>query len=299
MLPLWGGCPMVVTIHDMTFDLFPEVHEPLKRFYFPFMIRRAIKRASRVLAISQSTADDLDQLILGSGSKTVVTHLAARTLGFVKTPALSGESTSNLTVASRSVEQASKSDQIYEANPYEYQAEPYVLFIGTLEPRKNLKRLLQAWKQLPGQTRGEHRLIVAGVKGWMAEQLKAEADDSVRFVGHLSDQELKSYLDGATCFVYPSLYEGFGLPVIEAMAAGIPVLTSNVGATEEIAHGAALLVDPVSVSAIESGLRRLLTEPDLRRKLSEVGRSRSQNFSWARTAELTLEALCFAAKSQR
>jgi glycosyltransferase involved in cell wall biosynthesis len=300
VLPLWGGCPMVVTIHDMTFDLFPEVHEPIKRFYFPFMIRRAVKRAVRVLAISQATADDLDHLIPGIASKTVVTHLAARTLGLSPNPFLNDEHSSNLDIAWRSREDPSKSNEAHEPNPsIKYQTEPYALFIGTLEPRKNLERLLQAWKQLPQEIRGEHRLIVVGVKGWMVDQLQAEGNDSIEFVGHVSDQALQSFLSGASCFVYPSLYEGFGLPVIEAMAAGVPVLTSNVGATSEIAKDAALLVDPLSIDEIVSGLRRLLTDSDLRLQLSEAGLKRAGEFSWARTARLTLEALSFSGSKAR
>lgn len=278
VLPLIGVCPMVVTIHDMTFDLFPEAHEPIKRLYFPFMIRRAVKRASRVLVDSESTASDLDRLIPSSTEKTVVAHLAARTLSVKRV-------SPNLDVRSPAQE-----------NPT---SGPYVLFIGTLEPRKNLHRLLQAWKQLSVSTCFEYRLIVVGVKGWMVEQLEDEVNDNVEFVGHVPDHQLQAYLKGASCFVYPSLYEGFGLPVIEAMAAGIPVLTSNVGATCEIAQGAAVLLDPMSVKDIENGLRKLLTDPNLRQKLSEAGIKRAGEFSWEVTAKLTLNALSAATSASR
>lgn len=299
VLPRLGLCPMVVTIHDMTFDLFPEVHEPVKRFYFPFMIRKAVKQAKHVLAVSESTASDLEHLIPGSSGKTVVTYLAARTLAV--TEGACGA-------------KAHQSGIVPEFDPFESQAQiqtqtlgslvnprstPYVLFIGTLEPRKNLDRLLQAWGRLLPEVHGECRLVVIGVKGWMVDQLPAKGIESVEFLGHVSDQQLQVYLQGACCFVYPSLYEGFGLPVLEAMAAGVPVLTSSVGATREIAKGAALLVDPSSVDDIRNGMKRLLTEPDLRKQLSEAGLKRAREFSWARTANLTLETLCRAAKSSR
>ena len=278
VLPLLVVCPMVVTIHDMTFDLFPEAHEPIKRLYFPFMIRRAVKRASRVLVDSGSTANDLDRLIPGSAEKTVVAHLAARTLN-VKS------ALPNL-------------DDRYSApgNPV---SGLYVLFIGTLEPRKNLHRLLQAWKQLSVDDRFENRLIVVGVKGWMVEQLEDQGNDNVEFVGHVPDHQLQAYLRGASCFVYPSLYEGFGLPVVEAMAAGIPVLTSNVGATREIARGAAVLVDPMSVKDIVDGLHKLLTDLNLRQQLSEAGIKRAGEFSWEVTAKLTLKTLVGAKSASR
>lgn len=278
VLPLLGVCSMVVTIHDMTFDLFPESHEPIKRLYFPFMIRRAVKRANKVLVDSESTANDLDRLIPGSAEKTVVAHLAARTL---------------------SVKRVSPNLDVHLPSQENPTSGPYVLFIGTLEPRKNLYRLLQAWKQLSVDARFEYRLIVVGVKGWMVEQLEQQGNDNVEFVGHVPDHHLQAYLRGASCFVYPSLYEGFGLPVIEAMAAGIPVLTSNVGATREIARDAAVLVDPMSAKGIEDGLRKLLTDPNLRQQLSEAGIKRAGEFSWEVTAKLTLDNLTEAASANR
>lgn len=279
VLPLLSFCPAVVTIHDMTFDLFPEVHEPIKRLYFPFMIRRSVKRARKVLAISQSTADDLDRIVPGAAPKTVVSLLAARTLGLRQ---LDGEP-----------------DGFAEPSGFSSELSgSYVLFVGTLEPRKNLDRLLQAFKRLPVEIRGDFRLVVVGVKGWMVEKLNADDNEAVDFVGHVSDRELQLYLTHATCFVYPSLYEGFGLPVIEAMAAGIPVLTSDVAATREVAQGAALLVDPLSVDSITDGLCRLLTDHGLRTELSERGLKRAASFDWAQTAKITLETLSAASKSR-
>ena len=274
VLPLLAVCPMVVTVHDMTFELFPEVHEPIKRFYFPFMIRRAVKRATNVLVISKSTANDIERLIPASRGKTVVTYLAARCTN------VSPEDTAQAaqTTAAREVPST-----------------PYVLFIGTLEPRKNLQRLIQAWAKLGVDVRGEHRLIVVGLQGWMVQSLQSQAGDSVLWAGHLSDEALQRYLRHATCFVYPTLYEGFGLPVVEAMAAGVPVLTSDIGATAEIARDAALLIDPTSLQSIEHGLTRLLQEADLRQQLAAAGLQRAARFSWKRTAQLTCQTLSDAA----
>ncbi len=271
VLPFLPVCPMVVTIHDLTFELFPGVHQFIKRIYFPRMIRYAVKHARQVLAVSQSTAQDLAKAIPISQYKTTVTLLAAR---------------------------SALSEQSVSSKPLLPQSAPYALFVGTLEPRKNLVRLIQAWGRLTPGDRQECRLIVIGMQGWMVGELEQIATDidSVDFVGHVSDLELHTYLEQAHLFVYPSLYEGFGLPVIEAMAYGIPVLTSAVGATEEIAHGAAVLVDPLSVDAIAGGIRALLTNESLRQCLSGAGRERAQQFSWERTANLTLQALETAAK---
>jgi glycosyltransferase involved in cell wall biosynthesis len=271
VLPVMSRCTAFVTIHDMTFDLFPQVHEPFKRLYFPFMIRRAVKRASKVFAVSHSTANDLTRLLGLDPRKILITPLAARQLG---TSFIEG------------IGQPSCEDE--QTRPVD---SPYVLFVGTLEPRKNLKRLLQAWHGLDAKCRVDYRLVVVGVKGWMVDELETGDDESVDFVGHVSDEALSDYLQHATCFVYPSLYEGFGLPVMEAMAAGIPVLTSDVGATREIAQGAAVLVDPNSVQAINRGLLELLSSPELRQTLAGAGVRRAREFSWQRTAQLTLDGL--------
>jgi glycosyltransferase involved in cell wall biosynthesis len=118
-----------------------------------------------------------------------------------------------------------------------------------------------------------------------------KTNDTIDFLGHVSDSSLAELMQGARALLYPSLYEGFGLPVVEAMARGIPLLTSNIGATAEIAEGAAILVDPTNVDAIRDGLVRLLTEPELLGALAVQGRERAKSFSWERTAQLTLETL--------
>ncbi|UOD49732.1 glycosyltransferase family 4 protein [Orrella daihaiensis] len=273
ILPLLKVCPMAVTVHDMTFELLPRVHEPIKRIYFPFMIRRAIKRAGVVFAVSNSTAKDIDLLLPGNSDKIVVTPLAA---GKFTTDLPSASSVSDIPVT-----------KLDDGSPWS----PYVLFIGTLEPRKNLERLLQAWRNLAPEARASYRLLVIGAKGWMVDRLRECGDESVEFLGHKSDTELAWYLRHATFLAYPSLYEGFGLPVIEAMAAGTPVLTSDIAATREVAQDAAVLVEPLSVSSIQAGLSRLLLDPALRDRLSALGIARAKQFSWETTARRTLLGL--------
>lgn len=170
------------------------------------------------------------------------------------------------------------------------------MFVGTLEPRKNLARLLAAHGNLCRQDSGFPGLRVVGGKGWedegIWEAVAGHPDpDRLHLLGYRSPEELIAEYDHALAFVFPSLYEGFGLPVLEAMARGCPVLTSRGIATEEVAQGAALLVDPREIGDIERGLHRLAVDPSLRRRLRVAGRSRVAEFSWERCARLTLEGL--------
>jgi glycosyltransferase involved in cell wall biosynthesis len=268
VVPLLSTRPMVVTIHDLTFLLFPSVHEWIKRYYFPAMITAAVKKARFVLAVSNSTRQDLHKFMPMSRGKTVVTLLAARGL----TSATPGTFTRN------------------QAND---RGGPYVIFVGTIEPRKNLERLIAAWRSIDPPDRGDTRLVIAGATGWLVESSlrQGASEDAIEFPGFVSDVDLARLMRGAMALVYPSLYEGFGLPVLEAMSLGIPILTSNVGATRELADGAALLVDPTSIESIREGLLQLLKDESLRGRLSRLGLERSASFSWKRTAAETLTAI--------
>ena len=169
----------------------------------------------------------------------------------------------------------------------------YILFVGTVEPRKNLDRLVSAWNLLDTGVRSGVRLIVVGATGWLVDSLVGhlKETEAIEFRGHVDDVELIELMQGAMAFVYPSLYEGFGLPVVEAMSLGIPVLTSNIGATREVADGAAILVDPMSVEDIRAGIETLISDPDLRRSLAILGQLRASSYSWARTAQQTIELI--------
>jgi glycosyltransferase involved in cell wall biosynthesis len=266
VLPLLGMCKKVLTVHDLTFQMYPEMHEPAKRIYFPAMIRASVAKAQSVMTVSRSTEIDLHAIVPASIGKTRVTLLAARILS---QPA-GAENLSPLC------------------------QHPYLLFVGTMEPRKNLARLLEAWQGLSVAIKGEARLVILGAPGWLmnASMSKLEADESVVLAGHVTDDELARWMSNALAFLYPSMYEGFGLPVLEAMAHGIPVLTSNVGATKEIAGQAAVLVDPSSTQSIQDGLTQLLSSAQFRSDLRTAGQKRAAEFSWERTAQETLSVLC-------
>ena len=164
----------------------------------------------------------------------------------------------------------------------------YVLFLSTIEPRKNLDRLLDAWLKLPRDLRLEHPLVVAGPEGWHAaatmERLRYHAPEVI-YLGYVPEGEILGLVAGATVFACPSLYEGFGFPLAQAMAAGVPCLTSANSSLQEIAGDAALLVDPLSVSGIRHGLQRLLEHPELRQRYSAWGRQRARQFTWERSAQ--------------
>jgi len=173
-------------------------------------------------------------------------------------------------------------------------ADNYIINIGTVEPRKNLARLLQAYALLPFSMREKYQLVIVGPYGWKMPTIKMLAEslnlqDQVIWTGFVTDEDLPILLSGATIFVYPSLYEGFGLPILEAMQCDVPVITSNISSMPEVAGDAALLVDPMNVEDISAKMEQLLNEPNLRQHLVERGRIQRMKFSWRRTAEEYLE----------
>jgi glycosyltransferase involved in cell wall biosynthesis len=213
------------------------------------------RRARALVCISDATRRDLVARVPSSAPRAIVVALAAA--------AIFGAPGSARRVIER----------------------PYVLAAGTLEPRKNLERLLDAWAQLAPALRDAHELVLVGPTGWEAGAILDRArSGGVRLTGYVPDEELAALYHGCEVFCYPSLYEGFGLPVLEAMHSGAPVITSNVSSLPEVAGDAAVLVDPRSVDAIRDALARLLADPHERGRLREAGRARAAMFSWERTA---------------
>ncbi len=221
------------------------------------MIPFAVRRAKKVIAVSQSTKSDLMRLLRVPGRKVEVVYEAAAK----RTP------------------------------PKKYSVErPYILFVGMLEPRKNIPRLLEAFARLPDA----YDLIIVGKKGWKFDQVFATHNrlslrGRVHFEGYASDTRLAQLYANASVFVYPSLYEGFGLPVLEAMQAGCPVITSNISSLPEVAGDAAILVDPYSVKSITDALYTVLSNKSLQRDLIIKGKKQAKKFSWKKAAKETLE----------
>ncbi len=179
---------------------------------------------------------------------------------------------------------------------------PYVLFVGTVQPRKNLVRLIEAWAMYLRQRSNDRpTLVIAGKRGWLTEAIERRAEelgiaDAVRFAGYIGDDDLPALISGASVYLFPSLYEGFGLPVLEAQACGTPVLASNVSSLPEVGGDAALYVDPLDVASIRNGIAQLLENRTLREELRERGLRRVAAWTWERTAQQTLAAIEAAAR---
>jgi glycosyltransferase involved in cell wall biosynthesis len=235
-------------------------------------IARGVRNATQLLCISEATRRDLVSRYASADAKTRVVPLAAderfkRPLG------------------------ATALDDVRSRHGL---GETFVLFTGTLEPRKNLLRVLEAHAALSQRT----QLALVGPHGWEFEPILARAasTESVRVLGEVSDDDLAALYQACTVFCYPSLYEGFGLPLLEAMSAGAACVTSSVSSLPEVGGDAVAYVDPTSVDGIRDALERLLGEPEERRRLGESARLRAAEFSWDRTAEETLEALAAATR---
>jgi glycosyltransferase involved in cell wall biosynthesis len=256
---------LVVTVHDLAFQRFPQLFPRGWRWLFRAGLRAAANRADAILVPSQSTADDLLASTSVNPSRVHVTPLA---------PSLA--------------ESREEPKDVFERLRI---TPPYVLSVGTLEPRKNLVRLVRAYRQVAPDV--PHALVLTGVRGWHTEALDAElarpGPGTIVRTNDVSDEELDSLYRGADVFAYPSLYEGFGLPVVEAMARGVPTLASNVSSLPEVAGDAALLVDPTDVSEIAEGLARLLTDHAYSEDLRQRGLQRAATFTWAATARATLD----------
>ncbi len=268
--PLRSPCPYVVTIHDMTLSLMPQHHPWRKQVLIRPLIPLVARRAARVITVSKQARVDIMRLLRVPAERVVVVPGAAAPC----------------------FRPASVATQAEVRARYRLHG-PYVLYVGTLEPRKNLVRLIEAWASL--RTRGtiDHTLVIVGAPGWQVQPIYATADrlgcaDDVRFLGYVSRADLPALYGAAAAFTFPSLYEGFGLPVIEAMACGTPTLISTTPALVEVAGPAALQVEARSVAAIAAGLERLLTDDALRERLGAAGIERAAHFSWQRAASETL-----------
>ena len=183
-------------------------------------------------------------------------------------------------------------DRFFSATPVRRER-PYVLFLGTIEPRKNVDTLLDAWRLVRPDIRAQYDLIVAGPAGWQSEatlgRLRTEKTAGVRYLGYVSEQDIPALTAGATLFAYVSLYEGFGFPVAQAMAAGVSVVTSSTSCLPEIAGEGALVVDPRSPSDVAAGLERMLGDAELRARIGRAGRQRAtQLFRWEECARRSL-----------
>jgi glycosyltransferase involved in cell wall biosynthesis len=264
--PVDSDQALVVTVHDVAFDVFPSAFPPSWRWLYRAGVRAAARRGDVLLTPSRSTAADLEERHGVDPRRIRVTPLAA------SLPTTTADPATTLTVLG--------------IEP------PYILCPATLEPRKNQVRLIRAYRQIALDV--PHALVLCGPDGWGTHEIEAElareGPGHIIRTGLVSDAQLDALLRAADLVAYVSLYEGFGLPVIEAMARGTPVLGSTTPAVAETAGDAAVLVDPSDVAAIAEGLVRILTEEALRHDLMAKGPERAATFSWDETARATLDA---------
>jgi len=254
---------LTATIHDMTCWLMPEMH-PAANLRADRSFAEILKRADAVIAVSESTKRDAVR-VLGLAPEKVESIHSGVSRAFFDVPA-----------------------EAIGAVRARYRLErPFVLFVGTIEPRKNVDTLLDAYAALAPSLREEFDLVLAGPAGWARPETVGRLREE-RYLGYIQEPDLAPLTAAASLFVYPSLYEGFGFPVAQAMAAGVPVVTSNISSLPEVAGDAALLVDPRSTAELRDALARLLLSPDLRREMAARGRARALELTWERCAARSL-----------
>lgn len=275
----------VMTVHDLGSEYLPKMHQFKQRLYLGFITKLQLKGASRLVAVSKATKEDLvkkigiDPTHPSDGCKKVEVVYEAVNREIFK-PA-NGVLLRNI------------------LNRFDLEKENYFIFVGTIQPRKNLSRLIEAFARFRDKNQESRikgiKLVLAGGRGWLSDEIyqlpeKLGISEQVKLLGRVSDQELSALLTGATALVFPSLFEGFGLPILEAFACSCPVLTSEVSSMPEVAGEAAVLVDPYNIESIEEGMERVRSS-EFRAQMVKKGREQLEKFSWEKAARETLKVI--------
>ncbi|MEL6309760.1 MAG: glycosyltransferase family 1 protein [Chloroflexota bacterium] len=266
--PVLLNKPMVVTVYDLTFMRYPQRLTTGRRLYLRTFTEMTCKRARRILAISESTKHDLVELLGIPAEKVDVTPLGYD-----------------------DIYQPLPEDAVTRFRAENNLPERFWLYLGTLEPRKNLVTLIEAYAQLPANERLP--LVLAGGKGWMSEPIfeaiaRHGLEDTIALPGFIPTEALPLWYNSAECFIFPSVFEGFGLPVLEAMACGTPIITSNVSSLPEVAGEAGMTLPPHELDAWVSGLRQAFHDESWRNEAREAGLVQAKKFNWDTTARLTV-----------
>ncbi len=265
----WSG-PTVVTVYDLSFLRFPRLFNRGNRLYLRAMTPLSLRRATRVIAISQHARREAIDLCGLDPGRVVAIPLAAH---------------ERLRPAPAAA--------IARFRSAKHLPERFILYLGTLEPRKNVETLVRAFSKLRATGVSTHALVLAGAHGWQYDPIfdlvrELGVEEWVRFPGFVSEKEQALWYSAADIFAFPSLYEGFGLPPLESMACGTPVVASNSSSLPEVVGRAGLLVEPMDVDGLADALARLVVDRSLRAHLSDAGLARAAEFSWRRTAEQTV-----------
>lgn len=274
VVPLAAPCPLIVTIHDLGFMRYPERYRPAKRRYLQTMTRFSARRAAHIITDAESGRQEIIELLKVPPTKVTAIPLAVDR-----------------------VFQPLDAGRVAQFRQEKKLPSRFVLYIGTLEPRKNLPLLLRGFARLrqeqPAAVAGVE-LVLGGAKGWLYDEIfqlvrELGLEAVSHFPGYIAEEELALWYNSAECFVYPSVYEGFGLPPLEAMACGCPVITSNVSSLPEVVGQAGLTVAPQDEAGLSAALAQLLTDPIARATRREQGLAQARKFTWEETARRTLE----------
>jgi glycosyltransferase involved in cell wall biosynthesis len=269
--PPFSPCPVVVSIHDLSFEHLPQTFKWRSRKQLRITVRRSAREAAQVVALSQFVKQDLIETYNLSPEKITVIGLAAP----------------------RHFAPVQNEEKVQRVRQTYGILGEYILHVGAIQPRKNLERLLKAYAQLRQRTPDAPKLVLAGKRAWLYDEtLRAIKElglhDSVVQTGYVPETDLPALYSGALFFVYPSYFEGFGLPPLEAMKCGTPVIVGNLTSLPEVVSDAGLLIDPFDSEALASAMERLLNDSDLRAKLRVKGLERAKHFDWQETARQTL-----------
>lgn len=275
LLPVSKKCRTVITFHDLVFELFPEFYPLASRLWqwqmsYPYLARTA----NRIIAVSRSTKQDLMQIYKIDPDKITVIYEGVDSIYFEPID-----------------------EKLLVALKQKFQVPgDYLYYLGSLEPRKNVTAIIRGLSYLKSKGFVNIKVVVSGGKGWLNEAIFAEVEklglkSEVVFTGAVTEDEKNAWLKGAKCFVFPSLYEGFGLPVLEAMAASCPVITSKVSSLPEVVGDTALLINPEQQTELNMALIQLLSDTSLATELAKRGRERARQFTWEAAAAQTLKVI--------
>ena len=271
LLPL-RQVPTVLTVHDVVYLRHPEWHLPMNRWFLRLAMPHFVREAQAIIAVSEFTKQDVVKLLGADPAKVRVVHEGVDPRFH---PIRHPETLSELRAR------------------YRLQA-PFILYVGAIEPRKNLPLLLRAYAALCREPGFKHQLVIAGGKGWLFDEVFDTASalglgERVTFTGHVPDRDLPALYAAADIFAFPAFFEGFGLPPLEAMACGTPVVSSDAASLPEVVGKAGLLVSPHDEGAWVDALRRLAGDADLHRRLTAEGIAQAHRFTWQQTAQRTVE----------
>ena len=274
-IPLFAGCKVVVTFHDMTFFLFPKKHIFIKRIFFKLFIYISSWRANRLIAVSNNTKKDIIKFMHINNDKIDVVYEI---------------------IDSRYHPIKNESAILKVKDKYKI-LNKFILYVGTLEPRKNIICLIQAYHNLLTKKLINHQLVIVGKKGWYYQEIfnmvnklgLNEGRQKIIFTGYVPEEELPFLYNAADVFVYPSLYEGFGIPPLEAMACGVPVISSDLSSLPEVIGEAGILINPYNIQDIYQALYKLLNDDKLKKELKYKGLKRAQEFSSEKLANETIK----------